>query len=107
MTNTKSFSWESESNFETLQKPSSYFWVSYKKVCGGSKFIVIIVLSNVLNVEYSAVTYSTGDNVTIQQLDQVCVSDTAYAKSYKQAAYFVWVSMTLLNWLGPICYKNL
>ena len=32
LTNTKLFFWESEANVETLQKPSSYIWFSYKFV---------------------------------------------------------------------------
>ena len=65
-TNTKPFSWESESNPGTLQKLSPYTGVAYKFVlnCGRNVSWLILVFSNVVNVECSTVQYSTGDNVT-------------------------------------------
>ena len=44
-------------------------YLSFLQICfevwGASKLIVIIAFSNVLNMEYSTVKYSTLDNVTI------------------------------------------
>ena len=39
LTNTKSFSWESEENFETIQKNFPYVWVSYKFVLKSVKIL--------------------------------------------------------------------
>ena len=45
--------------------PIFVFPINLFDVWRASKFIVIIAFSNVLNVEYSTVKYSTGDNVTV------------------------------------------
>ena len=65
-------------------------WNPSKTFRGGSKFIMIIVFSNVLNVEYSAVKYSTGDNVILFVL----------FLTYK----YVNVRMNMIQFLKPYKY---